>query len=82
MMFTILVNQNNELVVSPTSGRIMQRSNLVDSLHFLVDKEYNDIPMKDCTVVMEYILPVSNKYRSEFLVASEELYKDIGFQKQ
>lgn len=76
MMFTILVNQNNELVVSPTSGRIMQRSNLVDSLHFLVDQKYNDIPMKDCTVVMEYILPVSKKYRSEFLVASEELYKD------
>ena len=32
--------------------------------------------MKDCTVVMEYILPVSKKYRTEFLVASEELYKD------
>ena len=75
-MFTILVNKNNELVVSPTSGRIMQRSNLVDSLHFLVDQEYNDIPMKDCAVVMEYTLPVSKKYRSEFLVASEELYKD------
>lgn len=32
--------------------------------------------MKDCTVVMEYTLPVSKKYRTEFLVASEELYKD------
>lgn len=76
-IFTILIQENNELVVSPTSGRIMQRSKLVDSLHFLVNPTYNDLSMKDCTVLMEYQLPVSHEYRSEYLTVSEDLYKDM-----
>lgn len=74
-MYTILVNQDNTMTTS-VRERIMQRSKLVDSLHFLVDPIYNDFNMSDFTVVMEYILPVSKEYKSEILKLSEELYKD------
>lgn len=33
--------------------------------------------MSDFTVLMEYILPVSKEYKTEILVKSEELYKDM-----
>src|SRR5574344_1637821 len=54
----------------------MQRSKLVDNLHFLVDPIYKGIDMSDFTVMMEYILPVSREYKSEILVKSAELYKE------
>ena len=55
----------------------MQRSKLVDSLHFLVSPTYKELDMTDFTVTMEYILPVSKEYVSEVLVKSEELYKEM-----
>ena len=74
-MYTILVTSNNELVTS-VKERIMQRSKLVDNLHFLVDPEYKGYSMADFTVTLEYILPVSREYRTDTLVLSSELYKD------
>ena len=76
MMYTILVNDNNTLTTS-VRERIMQRSKLVDSLHFLVSPTYKELDMTDFTVTMEYILPVSKEYVSEVLVKSEELYKEM-----
>ena len=55
----------------------MQRSKLVDSLHFLVSPTYKGLDMTDFTVTMEYILPVSKEYVSEVLVKSEESYKEM-----
>ena len=40
-MYTILVTNENELRVT-VKERIMQRSKLVDSFHFLVDQLYKD----------------------------------------
>ena len=74
-MYTILVTSNNELATS-VKERIMQRSKLVDSLHFLVEPNYKGYSMADFTVTLEYILPVSREYKTETLVLSEELYKD------
>lgn len=74
-MYTILLNESNELTTS-VRERIMQRSKLVDSLHFLVDPTYKGIDMSDFTVMMEYILPVSRKYKTEILVKSDVLYKN------
>lgn len=81
-MYTILVTNENELKVT-VKERIMQRSKLVDSFHFLVDQLYKDnIDMTDFTVTMEYVLPVSKQYVTETLVLKfdeEEnpvLYKD------
>ena len=75
-MYTILVNDDNTLTTS-VRERIMQRSKLVDSLHFLVSPTYKELDMTDFTVMMEYILPVSKEYVSEVLVKSEELYKEM-----
>lgn len=74
-MYTILVKDTNELAVT-VKERIMQRSKLVDNLHFLVDPLYKQSDMTDFTVMMEYILPVSKEYCSEVLTLSEELYKE------
>ena len=75
-MYTILVNDDNTLTTS-IRERIMQRSKLVDSLHFLVYPTYKGLDMTDFTVTMEYILPASKEYVSEVLVKSEELYKEM-----
>lgn len=72
-MYTILVNQDNTMTTS-VRERIMQRSKLVDSLHFLVDPIYKGLDMSDFSVIMEYILPVSKKYITEILVKSNEPY--------
>ena len=61
-MYTILVTDDNELKVT-IKERIMQRSKMVDSFHFLVKPTYKeDIDMSGFTVTMEYKLPVSNEY--------------------
>ena len=70
-MYTILVNQDNSLTTT-VRERIMQRSKLVDSMHFLVEPIYKELEMTDFTVTMEYISPVSKEYKTETLVLSEE----------
>lgn len=74
-MYTILVTDSNELVIS-VKERIMQRSKLVDNLHFLVPPTYKGVDMSEFTCTMEYVLPVSREYKTETLVRSGELYKD------
>lgn len=73
-MYTILLTESNELTTS-IRERIMQRSKLVDTLHFLVDPTYKGFDMSAFTVTMEYVLPVSREYKTETLVMSPELYK-------
>lgn len=73
-MYTILLTESNELTTS-IRERIMQRSKLVDSLHFLVDPIYKGLDMTLFTTVLEYVTPVSREYKTEYLVRSEELYK-------
>ena len=73
-MYTILLNETNELVTS-VKERIMQRSKLVDSLHFLVDPIYKGIDMSDFTVMLEYVMPISREYKTEILVKSDAMYK-------
>lgn len=74
-MYTILLDETNELKTS-VRERVIQRSKLVDNLHFLVDPSYKGIDMSDFTVMLEYILPVSKEYHTEILVKSDELYKE------
>ncbi len=74
-MYTFLINADNSLTASVTE-RIMQRSKLVDSLHFLADTIYSGVDMTDYTVLLEYKLPVSKSYKTEILKKSTELYKN------
>ena len=70
-MYTILINEDNTLTASVVE-RVMQQSKLVDALHFLADPEYKGKDMRDYVVMLEYRLPVSKKYRTEFLTLSDE----------
>lgn len=74
-MYTILVCDDHSLRTT-NRERIMQRSKLVDKLHFLVPPTYEDLDMSQMLVCMEYLTPVGKKYETEILVKSEELYKD------
>lgn len=79
MSYVILVNEDNTLYGS-CKKRIMQRSKLVDDLIFVVPHNYNGIDMTSASVMLEYILPVSRKYKIVLLSLSEERYKDCFLQ--
>lgn len=74
-MYTILVNDDNTLY-GTNKERIMQRSKLFDNLQFLVNPMYKGYDMSLCTVMLEYVLPVSKKYCTEILERSEEGYEE------
>lgn len=73
-MYTILLGEDNQLITS-VRERVIQKSKLVDSLHFLVDPIYKGISMKDFLATLEYVTPVGREYKTETLVKSDELYK-------
>lgn len=75
-MYTILVQNDNSLHTS-VKERIMQRSKMVDTLHFLVEPMYKEEhDMSTFNATLKYKLPISNEPCSENLVLSDELYKD------
>ena len=74
-MYTFLINDDNTLTASIVE-RVMERSKLVSTLHFLADQTWNNIDLSDCVVMMEYLLPVSKRYKTEILSKSDELYKN------
>lgn len=74
---TILITQENELIDTTPKERIMQKSKLVDELHFIVDAMYKGTDMSTFTMVMEYKLPVSNEYKTQILEQSPELYEGM-----
>lgn len=74
-MYVILINSDNTLS-APKKQRIMQRSKLVDTFMILVYPDYNGIDLTDCTVLLEYLLPISKQYKTEILRLSAEKYED------
>lgn len=78
-MYTILVNKDDTLT-STVKETIMHRSSLVRKLRFLVDPTltYGDeeLNMADYVCILEYVLPVSQKYVPVVLTPSAELYKN------
>ena len=72
-VYVILINNDNTMTVTQ-KRRIVQKSKLVDDLWFLVLPEYNGYNMADFTVILEYLQPVSKKYRTEFLTLSDNDY--------
>ena len=80
MSYVILINDENELYGSHKE-RIMQRSTGVDSLIFVTNYLYkNTYDMTNATVMLEYVLPCSKRYRSEILELSDERYNDCYLQ--
>lgn len=74
-MYTILIGNDNSLTTT-CRERIMQRSKLVDNLCFLAYPIYKEQNMAEYTVLLEYVLPCSRKYRTEILELSNEMYED------
>ena len=74
-MYPFLINEDNTLTCS-VEERIMERSKMVDNLHFLADTTYKGVDMSDYIVLLEYLLPVSKRYKTEILTKSDELYKN------
>lgn len=74
-MYVILVSDDNTLTATKKE-RIMQGSKLFDTVWFLVNPVYKGYSMAECTVVLEYVLPISRKYETEILTLSEEMYED------
>lgn len=72
-VYVILINDDNTAITTQ-KRRIVQKSKLVDSLWFLVNPNYNGFNMNDFTAVLEYLSPISRKYRTEFLSLSDEMY--------
>ena len=78
-MYYMLVTNQNEMYATQVQ-RIMQRSKLVDDLYFIVEQTYNSHDMTQASVMLEYLLPVSRKYKTEYLVLSEDKYNDTYLQ--
>lgn len=71
--YVILVNDDNTMTTTQ-KRRVVQRSKLVDDMWLLANPIYNGYEMKNFTVSLEYVLPVSRRYRNEILRLSEEDY--------
>ena len=74
-MYVIRVNDDNTLS-APKKQRIVQRSKLVNDFWFLVNPVYHGHDWANCTVSLEYKTPVSNTYKNEILVLSEDRYEE------
>ena len=74
-MYVIKVNSDNT-ITAPVKQRIVQRSKCVDDFWILTEQIYNGHDMTDCTALLEYVKPVSNEYKTEVLVKSEEMYEE------
>lgn len=73
-MYIILLDKDNALTVT-NKECIMQRSKMVDKLCFLVEPQYKGADMKNSTVLLEYISPISKQYHTEILELTNLNYK-------
>lgn len=75
-MYTILLTKDKTLIATQKEA-IMQYSNLVDKIQFLVPPMISENDMTTfTTVLLEYISPISKIYRTEMLTVSPEMYKE------
>lgn len=77
LIYTILINENNELVSNSTKMRIMQKSSLANELRFITNPMYKNHDISKATATLEYFLPISHTYRTLNLIPSEELYNGM-----
>lgn len=73
-MNTFLLNQNNQ-VIHTVKSPIMEKSNCIEDIHFIANKEYNGYLMAEFDLILEYLTPISKTNRFEVLSLVGE-YKD------
>lgn len=80
MAYYILIQDDDSLFGSHKE-RLIQRQKLVNDLIFITDPIYRNVhDMTNATVLLEYILPVSRRYKTELLTLSDKRYKDCYLQ--
>lgn len=75
MAYTFLLESDNCLTASRREV-IMQKSKLVDEIHFLVNPQYKEENMSIFNVMLEFILPVSREYHTLELIQDQEGYNE------
>lgn len=71
--YVILINDDNSMTTT-RKRRIMQNSNLVDILCFLIHPDYAENDMENFSVSLHYHLPVSSIEVNEDLTLSDNTY--------
>lgn len=80
MSYMILVNDDDTLYGSKKC-RIMQRQKLVNDLVFVVSPIYRNVhDMTKASVLLEYLLPISKKYKTVYLELCDERYNECFLQ--
>lgn len=74
-MFRVLIRSDNTTIVTENQ-RIMQNSKLVDTLEIIVDKEYNNLNMEECTAYLEYLTPINHKMGQVILEVADNNYEN------
>lgn len=75
-MYTILLKDDKSLIATKRET-IIQYSNLVDKIRFLIPPTIAENDMTEyATVLLQYISPTSKKLHTEFLTLSDEKYND------
>lgn len=74
--YVILIEDDNSMTITQ-KRRIVQGSNLVDHLYFLVNPEYNGHNMEDFDALLSYVSPISFEMHEELLCKSSESYKNF-----
>jgi len=71
------MKNDNYIVLTESTGAIVEKTNAVDSFYLIVPKLYNDtLQMADYDCVMEYILPISRRNGMIVLTLVDKNYKD------
>lgn len=73
-MYTVLIQDDNS-VIATVRQRIMQNSNLVDSLRIIVPKMYNNIDLSGCTAYLEYLTPINHRHNYVELEMADPEYE-------
>ncbi len=73
-MYIILAKDDDSLIATNREN-IMQRSKLVNNLVFITNKVYRELNIeKYDSVLLEYVMPISRNYKTEFLTQTDDLY--------
>ena len=75
-MYTLQITDDNEIISKREV--IMEKSNAVDQIRILVNKNYKgQLDITDTSVYMRYVLPISKKIKTKVpLVRAEEYYNE------
>ena len=65
-MNTFLLNADNQ-VIHTVKSPVMEKSNCIEDIQFVTDKEYNGYLMEEFDFILEYLTPISKTNRFETL---------------